>query len=119
MKILVVDDSKAMRMIVMRTLRQAGVDASTVEAENGEEGLIKAEAEAPDLILSDWNMPKKSGIEFLRALREGGDRTRFGFVTSESNPQMKAEAMSAGASFFITKPFTPESFKLALEGVTQ
>ena len=119
MKILVVDDSKAMRMIVMRTLRQAGVEASTIEAENGEDGLAKAEAEAPDLILSDWNMPRKSGIEFLRALRESGMRTRFGFVTSESNPQMKAEAMNAGASFFITKPFTPESFKIALAGVAQ
>jgi two-component system chemotaxis response regulator CheY len=73
MKILVVDDSKAMRMIVARNLRQAGLgDATIVEAGNGVEGLAAVHADQPDLILSDWNMPEMSGIEFLHAVRDAG-----------------------------------------------
>ena len=63
MKILICDDSKAMRMIVKRTLRQAGFgDHEVLEAEDGAQGLAVAQAEAPDLILSDLNMPNMSGI---------------------------------------------------------
>ena len=116
MKILIVDDSKAMRMIVMRTLRQAGIDATVTEAEDGQDGLEKARAGSYDLILSDWNMPRMLGIEFLQALRADGDRTRFGFVTSESNPDMSQMAVDAGASFMISKPFNATSFELALAG---
>ena len=84
-KILIVDDSKAMRMIVSRVLRQAGYgNAEFVEASNGAEGLAAARAGGVDLILSDWNMPEMNGIEFLQALRAGGSTARFGFVTSES-----------------------------------
>jgi two-component system chemotaxis response regulator CheY len=117
MKILVVDDSRAMRMIVSRTLRQAGFDATVVEAENGQEALDKARAEKPDLILSDWNMPVMSGIEFLAALRDGGDQTCFGFVTSESTPAMRAQAAGTGAAFLISKPFNADTFKETLKGV--
>jgi two-component system chemotaxis response regulator CheY len=114
MKVLIVDDSKAMRMIVMRTLRQAGVDATITEAVDGQDGLEKTRADSFDLILSDWNMPRMLGIEFLKALREDGDKTRFGFVTSESNPDMAQLAVEAGASFMISKPFNAQSFQLAL-----
>lgn len=112
MKILICDDSKAMRMIVKRTLRQAGfADHELLEAEDGVQGLALAQTEAPDLILSDWNMPKMSGIEFLKALRAAGGATNFGFVTSESSAEMRGEASDAGALFLITKPFTAETFK--------
>ena len=111
MKILVVDDSKAMRMIVLRSLRQSGFgDAETIEAEDGAQGLEKARTEQPDLILSDWNMPNMTGIEFLQALRAKGDTTRFGFVTSESNPAMREQAITAGAAFLLTKPFDADRF---------
>jgi two-component system chemotaxis response regulator CheY len=117
MKILVVDDSRAMRMIVQRTLRQAGFDATIVEAENGQEALDKTTSEKPDLILSDWNMPVMSGIEFLNALREAGNNTKFGFVTSESTPAMRAQAVGSGAAFLISKPFNADTFKETLNGV--
>lgn len=111
MRVLVTDDSKAMRMIVIRTLRQSGVAIDEVfEAEDGVEGLAKVAEHGPDLILSDWNMPNKTGLEFLTELRERGDDTIFGFVTSESNPAMRETALGAGAAFLLSKPFDGERF---------
>ena len=118
MKVLHVDDSKAMRMIVQRTVKQAGFsDLTFVEAENGVEALKVIESEKPDIVFSDWNMPEMNGIELLRKLREDGNQITLGFITSESNPETKVEATEAGAAFVITKPFTPESFQIALEPV--
>ncbi len=117
-KILIVDDSKAMRMIVTRTLRQAGFgEHEFAEAENGAEGLAKTLADGPDLVLSDWNMPEMSGIEFLQALRAQGSTVRFGFVTSESTDAMRGLAAESGALFLIAKPFTSDTFAEALGGV--
>ena len=118
MKILVVDDSKAMRMIVIRNLRQAGLgDATVVEAENGVQGLEQVAAEKPDLILCDWNMPEMNGIDFLNALRAQGDSTTFGFVTSESTPVMRDQAIRAGAAFLLAKPFSSDDFQKVLARV--
>ena len=118
MKILVVDDSKAMRMIVVRTLRQAGFAGhDVVEAENGKEGLELTQSVKPDLVLSDWNMPEMSGIEFLRAMRGSGDATPFCFVTSEGSEEMRAQAAQAGAVGLIAKPFTAEAFADTLASV--
>lgn len=118
MKILIVDDSRVMRQIVIRTLRQAGMDGhDVVEAENGRQGLDAVAEHAPDLILSDWNMPELTGIEFLHALRGSGDETPFGFVTSEGTPEMVTRAQQGGALFVITKPFTAESFREQLDAV--
>jgi two-component system chemotaxis response regulator CheY len=115
MKILVVDDSKAMRMIVRRTLRQAGFGDHTVtESANGKEALESVRESKPDLILSDWNMPEMDGIQLLDSLKAEGIAVKFGFVTTERTPEMRQRAESAGASFLIVKPFTPEDFKNAL-----
>ncbi|GGI08134.1 response regulator [Egicoccus halophilus] len=119
MKILVVDDSKAMRAIVKRALsnldRVAG--ATIIEAADGKEGFDTVQAEKPDLVLSDWNMPEMTGIEFLQALNDAGVAVTFGFVTSESTPEMHELAKSNGAKFLVSKPFTPESIDQALAGV--
>jgi two-component system, chemotaxis family, chemotaxis protein CheY len=118
MKILVADDSRAMRMIVIRTLRQAGYAGhEIIEAENGKEALETATSRSVDLILSDWNMPEMSGIEFLRALRAGGARTPFCFVTSEGSEEMREVAQSSGAVGLIAKPFTAEAFSAVLSSV--
>jgi two-component system chemotaxis response regulator CheY len=120
MKILVADDSKAMRMIVLRTLRQAGIRPSAVcEAEDGADALEKVASFNPDVILSDWNMPNMSGIEFLEALRESGNRTPFGFVTSETTATMRERAIAAGAAFMIAKPFSPEQFEDVFSGLVK
>jgi two-component system, chemotaxis family, chemotaxis protein CheY len=113
--ILVVDDSKTIRMLVKRNLKQAGFEhANVLEAEDGAAGLAVARAEPLDLILSDWNMPEMSGLEFLKALRAEGFDTTFGFITSESTPSYRDQAMSAGAAFLLSKPFNAESFADAL-----
>ncbi len=118
MRILIADDSRAMRMIVVRQLRQAGFeDAEFIEAADGAEALAKAREHSPNLIVSDWNMPEVNGLEFLRQLRASGDDTVFGFVTSEGTPDMIQLARSNGASFLIAKPFTPETFRDTLNAV--
>lgn len=118
MKIMVVDDSKAMRMIVVRTLKQAGFGGhDIVEACNGAEALAALRKEKHDLVLSDWNMPEMSGIELLVALRAEGIAVDFGFVTSEGTAPMRQQASDGGARFLIAKPFTVESFVQALQGV--
>jgi len=120
MKILVVDDSKAMRMIVTRNLKQAGfADATFIEAEDGVQGLEKVKEHTPDLILSDWNMPEMNGLDFCQALTDSGSTITFGFVTSESTAAMRELAESAGAKFLIAKPFTPASFQEAIEMALQ
>lgn len=115
MRVLVADDSKAMRMIVIRTLRQSGIEIGEVlEVEDGAQALAAVPEFGPDLILSDWNMPNMSGIEFLSALRADDNRITFGFVTSESSPAMKQQALDAGADFLLTKPFDGGSFAEAI-----
>jgi len=110
MQILVVDDSKAMRSIVMRAVRQAGYDATFVEASNGAEALKVIHATPP-------SMPEMSGIELLQALRAEGNQIKMGFVTSESDPSMRDLAFQSGALFMLTKPFTPDAIKAALAPV--
>ncbi len=118
MKILVTDDSKAMRMIVVRTLRQAGYSGHDIlEAENGKQALELVRSQNPDLVLSDWNMPEMNGIDFLKALRGSGDMTPFCFVTSEGSEEMREQAAQAGALGLIAKPFTAETFTEVLTPV--
>jgi two-component system, chemotaxis family, chemotaxis protein CheY len=111
MKILIADDSRVMRQIVTRTLRQAGFEGhDLVEAADGQEALDKTTSENPDLVISDWNMPEMTGVEVLRKLRSAGNDVKFGFVTSECTPEMQRQAEAAGAAFFIVKPFSAERF---------
>ena len=117
MRILVVDDSKAMRMIVRRTLRLAGFHHEVREASCGAEALQALHAEPVDLVLSDWNMPEMNGLQLLEQVRGQGNKVKFGFVTSESSVEMRTAAGNAGALFIITKPFTAEGFRTVLEPI--
>ncbi len=118
MKILIVDDSKAMRMIVKRTLRQAGFgDHEVGEAVDGANGYEQVAAFGPDLVLCDWNMPNMSGLEFLQKLKADGNKVPFGFITSEGTAEMRATAAENGALFLIAKPFTPDMVQEALKGI--
>jgi two-component system, chemotaxis family, chemotaxis protein CheY len=117
-QILIVDDSKAMRMIVRRTLKQAGFDHYQVaEACNGAEALTKLTHELPSLVLSDWNMPEMSGYDLLLQIRAANIAVPFGLITTEGTPEMRAKAADAGALFLIQKPFTADELGRAVAGV--
>jgi two-component system, chemotaxis family, chemotaxis protein CheY len=116
MKVMVVDDSTAMRMIVLRTLRKAGFrDHDYEEAVNGADAFAKIKASKPDFVISDWNMPEMTGIELLRALRAESNDVKFGFITTETTAEMKGVATDAGALFIIGKPFNEDTFRDVLE----
>lgn len=116
MKILLVDDSRAMRLIVRRTLREAGYDKHEyIEMTNGREALDHLRKNHVDLVLSDWNMPEMTGIELLEALQKDDLKVKFGFVTSEGSDEILARAKAAGALFLIVKPFGPDTFRRTFE----
>lgn len=117
MHVLLVDDNKAMRQMVRRTLLQTGVtDLRVDEAENGSDALAKLCSDIPDIILSDWNMPEMGGVDLLRELRARGCDVTFGFVTSAApTQQMQERASEAGAQFMIAKPFSTQRFRDVLE----
>src|SRR5688572_12566909 len=101
MNVLLVDDNKAMRLMVKRTLLLTGISNLQVdEAENGSDALAKLATSEPDLILSDWSMPEMNGVDLLRELRARGSNVKFGFVVPETpSPQMHEKAIDAGAQF--------------------
>ena len=118
MDILLVDDSKTMRLLVQRAIRQAGFRGLVMgEAENGLQALEKLRTESPKVILSDWNMPEMSVIEFLTQVRDSRNNVPFGFITSEASAQINDLAMKSGATILITKPFTPEDMHAALSTI--
>jgi two-component system chemotaxis response regulator CheY len=118
MKILVVDDSRVMRSLVMRTLRAAGYDDLT-EACSGAHALEAVRVTTYDFVLTDWNMPDMDGLQFLVAARAEGNQVPVGFVTSECTTNMIDLALSHGARFVVNKPFTPESLSQALAGALE
>jgi two-component system chemotaxis response regulator CheY len=108
MKILVVDDFPTMRRIVKTLMRQNGYN-NFVEAEDGVQGLKVLESN-PDVefVVSDWNMPNMSGLEFLKAVRSDSRFAQLPFlmVTAESEKDNIIEAVRNGVSSYIVKPFT-------------
>lgn len=107
-KCLVVDDSRVVRRIARGILEAQGFAVS--EAEDGQKALDACRAAMPDSILLDWNMPVMNGIEFMRALKaEFGDAAApVVFCTTENEMGFIMEAMSAGATEYIMKPFDAE-----------
>mgnify|MGYP003967845635 FL=1 len=105
-KVLVVDDSAVMRQIIKKNLKELGFGELS-EAENGAAGLKKAGEEPVDLIVSGWNMPNMTGLEFLKAVRADASLKGIAFimVTSESDKEKIMEAVKAGVNQYIVKPF--------------
>ncbi len=112
--IMIVDDSATMRKIARHHLTQLGY-SSIVEATNGAEGLKKIDEEKIDLIFCDWNMPEMNGLQFLHALREKGKETPVIMLTTVSTQEEVVAALKAGATNYITKPFTRDDLKKKLE----
>jgi two-component system, chemotaxis family, chemotaxis protein CheY len=115
MRVLVADDSTTMRMIIRRTLESLGV-SGVVEAADGVQAidLFKA-SNGFDLILTDWNRPGKSGIEFVREVRAIDARVPIVMVTKEAEKARVVEAIEAGVSEYLIKPFTTETLRSKLQ----
>lgn len=112
MNILVVDDSATMRMIVVKSLRQAGFnDAVVTEAGGAKEALQKLAAGGIDIMLCDVNMPEISGIELIRVVRAKMPSLPIVMITTESSPEMRKTMQAAGANGIITKPFPAEELE--------
>ncbi|MGP0595101.1 chemotaxis response regulator CheY [Nitrospira sp. T9] len=118
MKVLVVDDMSTMRRIVKNVLRQIGF-TDIVEAENGQDALTKLKAGGFGLVVSDWNMPVMQGIELLRAVRADAELKALPFlmVTAEAQKENLIEAVQAGVSNYVVKPFTAEVLQGKLEKI--
>ena len=120
-KALVVDDSRAVRMILARTLKELGYEVR--EAANGREALevIEAEKTAVTLVLADWNMPEMNGLELLKQLRQKPELSSLVvvMVTTETEVDQMAAALEAGANEYVMKPFTKDILveKLQLVGI--
>lgn len=111
---LIVDGSSVMRKIVERALRQAGLSVDTVfEASNGVDALDVLRNHRVDVILSDINLPRMDGLEFLRQLRKQNLASDVPviMITTESSEDHVREAIAAGAQGYIRKPFTAEQVK--------
>lgn len=114
-RILIVDDSRAMRRLIRRSLRQSGfVNIEIDEAENGKDALEIFRSFLPHLVLSDWNMPEMSGIDLLSALNKQYSNVNLGFITAQVTQEMRTRANENGSLFFLAKPFTLEQFKWTL-----
>jgi two-component system, cell cycle response regulator len=107
-KILSIDDSKTIRLVLARLFRP--FDCEWREAANGEEGLTIATREKPDLIILDYNMPVMDGVTMLRKLREDAalKRTPVIMLTAESGLENLATVARLGVRDYVTKPFREE-----------
>ena len=111
--VLIVDDSATMRKIIMRGIRQAGIDnAEFQEAGDGVEGMKALEGSTFDLILSDVNMPNMNGLDFVKEVTAKiSSPPPIVMITTEGSEEVVSEAMSRGANGYLKKPFTPEKIQ--------
>ncbi|HWB12805.1 MAG TPA: response regulator [Pirellulales bacterium] len=112
--ILVADDSSTMRKIILRSLLSLG-SQEVIEASGGAEAVEKFVPGRFRLILTDWNMPKKSGLEVVREIRALDRSVPIVMVTTESERDRVVEAINSGVSDYLVKPFTADALKAKLE----
>jgi len=112
MKVLVVDDFASMRRIVKNVLKQMGF-TKIIEADDGSVALQVLKKEEIGLVLCDWNMPRMTGIDLLKAVKSDEDLKDIPFlmVTAEGQKDNVVEAVQAGVSNYIMKPFTAEAME--------
>ena len=112
MRFLIVDDSSTMRRIIINTLNKLGYKECH-EAANGREGVERLASTPVDMVITDWNMPEMSGIDFIRAVR-ANDATKalpVLMVTTNAAEDDIVEALKAGVNNYVVKPFTPDTIK--------
>jgi two-component system chemotaxis response regulator CheY len=119
-QVLVIDDSRTMRLILGRMLGDLGLEVA--EASNGRDALASLDAGlSPAVILVDWNMPEMTGIEFVEAVRKPPyeSTAKLVMVTTETEVPQVRRALESGADEYVMKPFTSDAIveKLQLLGL--
>jgi two-component system chemotaxis response regulator CheY len=112
--VLVADDSGTMRKIIIRALSSLGVD-NVVEAADGAQAVERFTPGSFKLVLTDWNMPQKSGLDVAREIRSQDSDVAIIMVTTEAERSRVLEALEAGVSDYLIKPFTTEALVAKLE----
>lgn len=117
MKLLVVDDSFAMRRIVIKALQEIGF-TDIVEAGDGEEALLKMKG--IQFCITDWNMPNLNGIQMVKKMKENPDFKAIPIlmVTTEGQKENVVEAIKSGVNDFLVKPFKAENLKEKIQKLT-
>lgn len=122
-RILVADDMPTIRELIKNQLKNLGY-RNVIEASDGEAAMNLVMSNTTigtpiGLVISDWNMPKMSGLEFLKQIRASTDWSNLPFIllTSESERDQVTEAILAGVSQYLVKPFAAKSFEEKLRGV--
>lgn len=113
-RVLVADDSSTMRKIILRSLNSVGVKDVT-EASDGAEAVAIFEPGKFDMVLTDWNMPGMTGLEVLKAIRAQDQKIPVIMVTTEAEKSRVLEAIQAGVTDYLVKPFTPDTLREKLE----
>ena len=118
MKILVVDDFQTMRRIIKNYLRQLGFN-NVEEAEDGDVALEKLKESEFDFVITDWNMPKMTGIDLLKKIRAASNFKNIPvlIITAEAEKENVVQAAQAGVNDYIVKPFTPEVLQTKIEKI--
>ncbi len=117
-KILIIDDMSTMRRIIKNALKQIGF-TNMEEAEDGNAALTKLRAETFNFVVSDWNMPNMTGLDLLKAIRADASLKSIPvlMVTAEAKQENIVEAVQAGVSNYIVKPFTAETLKEKIDKI--
>ena len=113
-KVLVADDSGTMRKIIIRSLNAVGIK-DIVEAADGDEACTLFQEEQFDLVLTDWNMPGKTGLEVVQTIRATGSKVPIVLITTEGEKSRVLQAIQAGVSDYLVKPFEADSLREKLE----
>lgn len=118
MRFLVVDDSSTMRRIIRNSLKAVGFD-DTLEAENGEGALARLQADKVDFVITDWNMPVMNGIELVAAMRNDAalKATPVLMVTTMAEKENILQAMQAGVTNYVVKPFDAATLKKKIDQI--
>lgn len=114
MKVLVVDDSGVMRKIIVRALMAVGV-SDVQEAADGQEAFTLFQADEFDLVLTDWNMPVRNGLELVTDIRGTGSKVPIMMVTTEAQKSQVITAIQAGVTDYLTKPFENDTLRAKLD----
>jgi two-component system, chemotaxis family, chemotaxis protein CheY len=112
--VLVADDSSTMRKIILRSLQAVGVPTAS-EAADGDEAVRVFQQGGIDLVLTDWNMPGKNGLQVVQEIRTMNKDVPIIMVTTEAEKTRVMEAIQAGVSDYLVKPFTAETLRAKLE----